>query len=203
MKIKQVALNAVNFVSKAVIMKSKGNDLVVLVNQAGRRTGTAEKMTAHVEGWLHRAFSVFIFNEKGEMLLQQRAKTKYHFGGLWTNACCSHPRPGEKVLQAAKRRLQEELGFETPLMLIDSIQYSFYDPVSGLTEKEFDYLIFGKYTGAINMHPDEVMAMQWMNYDDLCRQIKRYPGKFTPWFKLILQEKQLMQKINGWPFLND
>lgn len=178
-------------------MKTKVNDLVVLVNQAGRRTGTAEKMKAHIEGWLHRAFSVFIFNDKGEMLLQQRAKTKYHFGGLWTNACCSHPRPGEKVLQAAKRRLQEELGFKAPLMLIDSIQYSFYDPVSGLTEKEFDYLIFGKYAGAINMHPDEVMAVQWMKYDDLYQQIKRHPGKFTPWFKLILQEKQLLQKINS------
>ncbi|MEP7129225.1 MAG: isopentenyl-diphosphate delta-isomerase, partial [Chitinophagales bacterium] len=90
--------------------KKKPVELVVLVNQSGKKTGVAEKMAAHENGWLHRAFSIFIFNSKGEMLLQQRATTKYHFGGLWTNACCSHPRPGEKLATAAKRRLMEELG---------------------------------------------------------------------------------------------
>lgn len=179
-------------------MKNKEKDYVVLVNESGRRTGIAEKMNAHEKGLLHRAFSVFVFNEKGEMLLQQRAKTKYHFGGLWTNACCSHPRPGERVMQAARRRLQEELGFKTPLLLIDTVQYSFYDKVSGLTEKEFDYLLFGKYNGSIAAEPEEVMAVQWVNFTDLRFQVRKFPEKFTPWFTLILQQKKVVQEIADW-----
>src|SRR4249919_2599143 len=112
---------------------------VILVNEQNEAIGTMEKMEAHRKALLHRAFSVFIFNSKGEMLLQQRALNKYHSGGLWTNACCSHPRPGELIEDAATRRLKEELGFETPLKKIFQFTYqASFD--NGLTEHEFDHV---------------------------------------------------------------
>src|SRR5262245_255370 len=106
---------------------------VILVNEKDEATGIAEKMEAHQKGLLHRAFSIFVFNSKGEMLLQQRAAGKYHSGGLWTNACCSHPRPGEKTEEAAERRLKEELGFQTPLTEIFDFIYQ-AEFVNGLAE---------------------------------------------------------------------
>src|SRR6516164_10337979 len=112
---------------------------VILVNEQDEPIGTMGKMEAHKKALLHRAFSVFIFNSKGEMLLQQRARDKYHSGGLWTNACCSHPKPGEEVQLAASRRLNEELGFNTPLTKIfDFIYQSSFE--NGLTEFEFDHV---------------------------------------------------------------
>src|ERR1700709_2281116 len=121
---------------------------VILVNEADVVTGAAGKMDAHRKGWLHRAFSVFVFNHRGEMLLQQRALNKYHSGGLWTNACCSHPRPGEETLLAAERRLKEEMGFELSLQkLFDFIYKSEFD--NGLTEYEFDHVFGGSYNGLV------------------------------------------------------
>ena len=117
---------------------------VILVNEADEQIGVMEKMEAHEKGLLHRAFSVFIFNDKGEMLLQQRALNKYHSGGLWTNACCSHPRPGEDTLQAAKRRLMEEMGIETSLTLKNSFTYKTAFE-NGLTEHEFDHIFIGTF----------------------------------------------------------
>src|SRR5688572_19216713 len=119
-----------------------------------------EKMEAHEKGLLHRAFSVFIFNDKGEMLLQQRALNKYHSGGLWTNACCSHPRPGEDTLQAAKRRLQEEMGIETPLTLKTSFTYKTAFE-NGLTEHEFDHIFTGTFNGEPNINSTEVNSYCW------------------------------------------
>ncbi|MGB3073771.1 MAG: isopentenyl-diphosphate Delta-isomerase [Chitinophagales bacterium] len=174
--------------------KKKNVELVVLVNSSGKKTGIAEKMEVHEKGWLHRAFSIFIFNSKGEMLLQQRADTKYHFGGLWTNACCSHPRPGEKITAAAKRRLMEELGISTKLSMLHSIQYCFHDSKSGLTEHEFDYILTGNYNDAIKMNPDEVKSVKWLSMTALSTELSRYPQKFTPWFKLIMRQKPLAEK---------
>lgn len=201
LKIKQVPLNAVKFAFIFMVMKQKKavNDFVILVNNAGKKTGIAGKMEAHEKGLLHRAFSIFIFNDQGEMLLQQRAANKYHFGGLWTNACCSHPRPGEKVLQAAKRRLKEELGVVTKLVLYDAVTYSFYDKENGLTEHEFDYVITGNYTGTFNLNPAEVSNIKWISINELMVQLAQHPEDYTPWFKHILQKHSLFKELSLYP----
>lgn len=171
--------------------EKKSPDKVVLVNKSGRKTGIAEKMEAHEKGLLHRAFSIFIFNHKGELLLQKRADSKYHFGGLWTNACCSHPKPGEKTRNAGERRLLEELGFTTSLEMMDHIYYSFHDKKCNLIEYEYDYIMKGQYDGPVIFNPDEVAAIKWISPEKLLQEIKKYPGKFTPWFLLILQKYPL------------
>lgn len=163
-------------------------DYVVLVNSKDRKTGIAGKLEAHKHGWLHRAFSIFIFNDQGEMLLQQRAEGKYHFGRLWTNACCSHPRPGEKVLEAARRRLHEELGINTPLKKFGAITYSFYDAESKLTEHEFDHIITGTYSGNFHLNPAEVQKVRWISLKALVIELKKQPSRFTPWFSAIMKE---------------
>ena len=128
---------------------------VILVDEQDQEIGVMEKMEAHRQGLLHRAFSVFIFNEKGEMLLQQRSLDKYHSGGLWTNACCSHPRPGEDIQRAAQRRLHEELGFVTSIEeIFDFIYKSPFD--NGLTEHEFDHVFIGVYDDVIEPNQKEV-----------------------------------------------
>jgi len=118
-------------------------DQVILVDNDDQEVGEAEKMAVHEKGLLHRAFSVLVFNSKGELLLQQRAKSKYHCGGLWTNTCCSHPRPGETILKAARRRLFEEMGIRCELEEIFSFSYRIEFP-NGLTENEFDHVLIGK-----------------------------------------------------------
>jgi len=134
-------------------------DFVVLVNKQGRRIGVAEKLEAHRQALLHRAFSIFLFNEKGEMLLQRRAKDKYHFAGLWSNACCSHPRPGEKTSLAADRRLKEELGIECLLKKEGQFTYKATDEVSGLTEHEFDFIFIGKYSEEIPFNKKDQLLL--------------------------------------------
>jgi isopentenyl-diphosphate delta-isomerase len=156
---------------------------VVLVNEQDQELGTMEKMEAHRLGVLHRAFSVFIFNEQGQMLLQQRALHKYHSGGLWTNACCSHPRPGEKVNKAASRRLNEELGFDTPLKpIFDFVYKATFE--NGLTEHEFDHVYFGNYDGKIFPDPNEVMNVEFENMESIAADLRGNPKKFTAWFQL-------------------
>lgn len=158
---------------------------VILVNERDEQTGTMEKMEAHRKANLHRAFSVFIFNAKGEMLIQQRALAKYHSGGLWTNACCSHPRPGEAVEAAAVRRLREELGFETPLTKAFSFIYQAeFD--NGLTEYEFDHVFIGHYEGAIQADPDEVADYTYMRMEEILDTMNTHPHKYTAWFKIAL-----------------
>ena len=130
---------------------------IVLVNERDEPLATMEKMEAHQKGLLHRAFSVFVMNSNKEMLLQQRARTKYHSGGLWTNACCSHPMPGEDVEQAAHRRLQEEMGFNCPLnKLFTFTYYTSFD--NGLIENEYDHVFLGVYDGAVAPNAEEVDA---------------------------------------------
>ena len=131
---------------------------VILVDQQDNPTGSCEKLEAHQKGLLHRAFSVFIFNKKGEMLLQQRAVNKYHSGGLWTNACCSHPAEGEDTIAAAHRRLLEEMGFDTPVEKVFDFVYK-ADFDNGLTEYEFDHVFVGEYSGAINFNKEEVIEI--------------------------------------------
>jgi isopentenyl-diphosphate delta-isomerase len=156
---------------------------VILVNEADKEIGTMEKMLAHERAALHRAISIFIFNEKGEMLLQQRATKKYHSGGLWTNACCSHPRPNEDVESAATRRLYEELGFKTPLTKVfDFVYKASFD--NGLTEYEFDHVFAGKYDGVIHPDINEIQDYCYKSMDEIERLLQSHPHKYTAWFSL-------------------
>ena len=160
---------------------------VVLVDENDKVLGTKEKIQAHQEGLLHRAFSVLIFNEKMEMLIHKRAADKYHCGGLWTNACCSHPRPNEATIDAAKRRLTEEMGFSCELKYIDSFIYK-VSLNNGLTEHEFDHLYVGKYTGIIEANPKEVEEWEYVSLDQIRKDIEKQPDLYTFWFKNIISE---------------
>ncbi|MEO8582861.1 MAG: isopentenyl-diphosphate Delta-isomerase [Flavitalea sp.] len=156
---------------------------VILVNEADEPTGAMEKMQAHKNGILHRAFSVFIFNSAGDMLLQRRSELKYHSPGLWTNACCSHPAPGEETSDAASRRLMEELGFETPLSELFSFTYrTSFD--NGLTENEFDHVFAGIYDGDIEADAEEVMDYQYLALDEIASKLEFYPEEFSSWFNI-------------------
>lgn len=156
---------------------------VILVDEQDQPCGVVEKMEAHRRGVLHRAFSIFIFNSQGEMLLQQRAFEKYHSGGLWTNACCSHPFPGEETIQAAIRRLREELGFETKLEKIFDFVYK-ADFDNGLIEHEFDHVFTGYYEGKIVMNPEEVKDVCYKSMTGIQRDLLEEPAKYTAWFRL-------------------
>lgn len=156
---------------------------VILVDEQDVLTGTMEKMEAHEKALLHRAFSVFVFNGRGEMLLQQRAFEKYHSGGLWTNSCCSHPRPGEDTQAAATRRLREEMGFETPLKKIFDFVYR-ADFTNGLTEHEFDHVFVGYYDGKIMPDNREVRDFSFMSMPDIEEALQKDPERFTAWFHI-------------------
>lgn len=158
---------------------------VVTVDTEDRETGVAEKMAAHRKGLLHRAFSVFVFDDAGRMLLQQRAPGKYHSGGLWSNTCCSHPRPGESVLDAARRRLREEMGFDCPLEAAFGFIYR-TDLDHGLTEHEYDHVVIGRYNGEPVPNPDEVGGWQWMSLEDVRGAVADRPETFTVWFRIAL-----------------
>lgn len=160
---------------------------VILVDINDHERGLMEKMEAHRRGELHRAFSVFIFNGRGEMLLQQRAAVKYHSAGLFTNACCSHPRPGEDVLSAARRRLREEMGMETALTWRTSFVYkSVFE--NGLTEHEFDHVLEGTTEAIPRPDPAEVQSYLWMGIEELKKKISAGPGEFTTWFKIAMEK---------------
>lgn len=153
------------------------------MNESDEAIGRMEKMEAHEKALLHRAFSVFIFNAKGEMLLQQRADHKYHSAGLWTNACCSHPSPGEDTVTAATRRLNEELGFTTPLENIFSFIYRF-DFDNGLTEYEYDHVFIGSYGGQIKPDKEEVKDFIFKPVEEIETSMKSEPGIYTAWFHI-------------------
>lgn len=164
-------------------------ELIVLVNENGRRTGVAEKMLVHRNGWLHRAFSVFIFNGKNEMLLQRRSAAKYHFAGLWSNACCSHPHPNEKILAAANRRLKEELNLHCELKIVGHVRYNLYDASSGLREHEYDYLLEGKTEQQeMRFNRFEVADAKWMALSEIQKALREKPEQFTPWFGLVMDQ---------------
>jgi isopentenyl-diphosphate delta-isomerase len=164
---------------------------VILVNERDEPIGTMEKLEAHKKGLLHRAFSVFIFNSKGELLLQQRAVNKYHSGGLWTNSCCSHPQPGEETGIAAQRRLQEEMGFITQLEKIFDFVYK-AEFNNGLTEYEFDHVFAGEYDGKIEYNKEEVMDYCYKSLQEVSSSLQEHPQKFSMWFQLAFP------KIEKW-----
>ena len=158
---------------------------VILVNEQDEPIGAMEKMEAHQRGLLHRAFSIFIFNRKGQLLLQQRALHKYHSGGLWTNSCCSHPQPGEETMAAAQRRLQEEMGFTTKLKKIFDFIYK-ADFNNGLIEFEFDHVFTGEYEGSISPDKEEVSDYCYKSMDEIRHGIKKDPFKYSIWFRAAL-----------------
>ncbi|NAY93258.1 isopentenyl-diphosphate Delta-isomerase [Muricauda sp. JGD-17] len=160
---------------------------VILVNEADEPIGLMPKMEAHEKAVLHRAFSVFIMNEKGETMLQQRAASKYHSPMLWTNTCCSHQREGESNLEAGKRRLKEEMGFTTELKQLFSFIYKApFD--NGLTEHELDHVMMGVYNGTPNLNPNEVADWKWMALEDIKEDISNNPDCYTAWFKIIFEK---------------
>lgn len=168
-------------------------DQLILVDEQDNPIGTCEKMEAHRKGLLHRAFSVFIFDSQGRMLLQQRALSKYHSGGLWTNACCSHPFPGEDNLTAATRRLQEELGFTTSLRKAFDFYYrAAFD--NGLTEHEFDHVFVGQYEGALEVNPQEVMDYCFLSLEEIENQLETRPDRYTEWFKIAFPRLRLWKQ---------
>jgi len=160
---------------------------VILVNENDEQIGTMEKIEAHEKALLHRAFSVFVFNDKNELMIQQRALSKYHSPGLWTNTCCSHQRVGESNIEAGKRRLHEEMGFSTDLK--DTISFIYKAPFdNGLTEHEYDHILVGNFEGTPDLNPDEVAAWKWVSLEDLEMDMEKNPHIYTEWFKIIFDK---------------
>jgi isopentenyl-diphosphate delta-isomerase len=160
---------------------------VILVDTNDEPLGLMDKMAAHEQALLHRAFSVFILNDKNEVMLQQRAFHKYHSPLLWTNTCCSHQRAGESNTQAGKRRLQEEMGFVTDLKeLFHFIYKAPFD--NGLTEHEFDHVMIGYYNEEPKINNEEVESWKWMKIEDIKNDMQVHPGVYTVWFKIIFDK---------------
>lgn len=168
-------------------MSEVSKEQVILVNENDEQIGLMPKLEAHEKALLHRAFSVFVFNKKGELLLQQRAAEKYHSPLLWTNTCCSHQRDGETNIEAGKRRLQEEMGFVTELEEVFSFIYKApFD--NGLTEHELDYVMVGVFEENPNINPKEVESFKWMPLEDVKNDIVTNPDLYTAWFKIIFEK---------------
>ena len=160
---------------------------VILVNEKDEPIGLMPKMEAHEKGLLHRAFSVFVFNDKNELMLQQRALSKYHSPGLWTNTCCSHQREGESNIEAGKRRLMEEMGFTTDLN--DTMAFIYKAPFdNGLTEHEFDHILVGNFNDVPNLNPQEVSDWKWMKLEEVQKDMNSHPEIYTEWFKIIFDK---------------
>ncbi|MDP2542233.1 isopentenyl-diphosphate delta-isomerase [Tenacibaculum discolor] len=160
---------------------------VILVDQQDNPIGLMEKIEAHEKALLHRAFSVFVFNDKNELMLQQRAAEKYHSPLLWTNTCCSHQRDGESNIEAGKRRLQEEMGFSCELEEVFSFIYKApFD--NGLTEHEYDHVMIGRFNDEPIVNPEEVASYKWMPLEEVKNDIENYPEEYTAWFKIIFKE---------------
>jgi len=166
---------------------------VILVDEKDNEVGTEEKLTAHKEAKLHRAFSIFVLNDKGELMLQRRALTKYHCGGLWTNTCCGHPRPEESLEKATHRRLGEEMGFDCQLEKIMETTYKVtFD--NDLTEYEYLHVFRGISDNDPTLNPDEAVEYKWMSLKDIKKDIEKNPKKYTPWFKMLLPKIISAQK---------
>lgn len=158
---------------------------VILVDPHDGELGTAEKLTAHAQAKLHRAFSVFIFDSAGRLLLQQRAFDKYHSGGLWSNTCCGHPRPGEQTIGAAHRRLAEEMGFECSLEVAFAFVYQ-TEVGNGLVEHEYDHVLHGHYDGEPKPNPAEAAGWRWAEIAEIRQDVRTRPGRYTVWFPFAL-----------------
>lgn len=171
-----------------------GQEKVILVNEQDEVVGEMEKLEAHQKSLLHRAFSVFVFNSKNQLLLQKRDEKKYHSGGLWTNTCCGHPRPDEKTKAAAERRLKEEMGFTVALNKEFKFIYK-AEFENGLTEHELDNVYFGKYEDFPEPNPLEVSDWKYMDWKRVLEDVKAYPEMYTVWFKICVD------KINSLNFV--
>lgn len=176
-------------------------ECVILVDEQDNEIGVAEKLAAHQQNLLHRAFSIFIFRKTNgvdsqqnsdakniELLLQQRALHKYHSPGLWTNTCCSHPRPGESIIAAGNRRLYEEMGLSAPLTSLGWFKYNAYFP-NGLSEHEIDHVLVGQIVNevSINPNPEEVHDIRWITLTELAKELANHPEQFTPWLESALK----------------
>ncbi len=168
----------------------KANEYVILVDEQDNEIGVMEKLKAHETGKLHRAFSVFIFNDKNELLLQQRAINKYHSGGLWTNTCCSHPSPNETIKDAANRRLFEEMGLTSDLKIVSNFIYK-TDFENGLIEHELDYILIGNTNAIPQINKDEVESFKWQSISEIQKDINLNPNQYTTWFKIALQNENI------------
>jgi len=164
-------------------------DMVILVDNFDNEIGTMEKLEAHIKGELHRAFSVFILNSSNELLLQQRASSKYHSPDLWTNSCCSHPAPGEELLESATKRLMHEMGMQAELKIADNFIY-YCEFENGLIEHEFDYVIVGYSDATPAINSSEVKDYRWVSFDDLKSEMEVNPENFTFWFKDIIAQNK-------------
>ena len=164
----------------------KKKEKVILIDKNNRKIGTEEKIKAHKEGKLHRAFSIFIFNSKGELLIQKRARSKYHSEGLWSNTCDGHPRPNETYSKATHRRLKEEVGFDCGLKKLFCFYYK--TKLGKLIENEYDCVFIGKFDGKLNPSPKEIMDYKWVSLDNLKKDIKKNPNKYTVWLKIALRK---------------
>lgn len=165
---------------------------IILVDESDNEIGTMEKMEAHRKGVLHRAFSVLLLNSQGELLLQKRAKNKYHSGGLWTNTCCSHPLPHESIQDAARRRLKQEMGID----LLPTFAFKFIYKTNldqSLIEHEFDHVYVGVFDGIPMINKDEVEEWKFMSLDSLRNDIKQFPESYTPWFKMIINHPEWIE----------
>ena len=169
---------------------------VVLVDEQDHPIGLMEKQAAHIGPHLHRAFSVFIFNSKGELLMQQRALSKYHSPGLWTNTCCSHPRDGETLEEATSRRLMEEMGMTCEMHEVYTFIYK--APVGqGLTEHEFDHVWIGRSDDTPLINREEVESWKYMSLSDLKKDIQLHPELYTEWFKITFEEMSRHAELLG------
>jgi len=166
---------------------------VIIVNSSDQKIGLMPKLEAHIRGILHRAFSVLIFNKNGELLIQQRALNKYHTPGLWSNTCCSHQIDGETNIEAGKRRLFEEMGFEVELFNFDSFIYNAYFE-NGLIEHEFDHILVGIFDGTPLINKNEVNDYKWITFDKLQNEIYSSPQNYTVWFRIIFEKYKLSLK---------
>ena len=162
-------------------------DKVIIVDMNDKQIGIGERTKTHQEGKLHRGFSIFVVNSKDKLLLQKRAETKYHSGGLWTNTCCSHPRPGELTGEAAHRRLREEMGFDCELKEIFSFTYRIQF-ANNLFEHEYDHVFLGEFDGEPTPNPEEVCDWEWSDIKELGKDIKDNPEVYTYWFKVCFDK---------------
>lgn len=167
------------------------HDMVILVNETDEVIGYMKKMEAHRTGLLHRAFSVLIFDNEKRLLMHQRAKSKYHSGGLWTNTCCSHQHADEDTVTAAHRRLLEEMGFDCDLEERFSFLYK-AEMETGLVEHEYDHVLVGRYDGTVDLNPHEVEDYQWLSWSEIGERLESEPELFTSWFKHIYAKIDLM-----------
>ncbi len=161
--------------------------LIQIVDELGQSVGETEKIAAHENGGVwHRAISVFLFNSSGRLLIQKRAKKKYHFSGLWANSCCSHPTVRETPVESAHRAMHTELGLHAEVSEAGIVRYGAFDETTGLSEREHDHIFVGQFTGEVRANPDEVEAVRWISIENLHSEIANHPEMFAPWLAVIL-----------------